>query len=423
MKQKLNIKWIDISILVLSMFLATLRGTIFWTPFWKTTPLFTPGWTISILWGLVAILIISRFKKSNQWNEFARLWKKEKILLIFLSFSFLSIFWSISFADSSYRFSILLFSSLAGSYIGFRYGIRRLVDILFWFAAVIIILSLAFRFVLPDMSIHYGHPYFGAWHGIYWHRNSLGAMSAFFSTLFLLHGFTNFRQDSKIFLLDILFYIFSLALVYFAKSAAGYMIVVALHILVIAIAIWLSLRSRLITTHYYILAVSSAISAFAVITNLDFVFGLFNREASLTGRVPMWEILIEKVFLRSPWIGYGYGAIWANETFRLGIKKTAKWSIFISDNGFIDILLHIGLIGLTLFLCVWGLAWIRSFQYGFKRGRLLDFFPLIFMTFTLLGNVSFSFFLEVESFVWMIIIALLFAISRKQPEIEGILET
>ena len=419
MRENQRIRKTDIGILIVAMFLAPLRGSIFWPLYPKTSTLFSAGWIEILLWVFLTALILRVLKIDGLLIKFKNRWRKEVFLLLFLGFSFLSLSWSISFTDSLYRFLILLFSSFAGAYIGFRYGVRGLINILFWVGAVVIILSFTFAIFLPDIVIFYGHPYYGSLHGVYWNRNLAGAIIALMNIVFFIRILAGFPQTSKI-VLDIIFYIASLAFVFLAKSAAGYLLFILLHALVILIVLWLYLRPRLKAVHYYALLILMIISVVTIFSNLDFLFGLLNRKPNLTGRVPMWNILINDVIFHSPWIGYGFGAIWTIESFRVGMQNAAGWPypILIGDNGFIDILLHLGLIGIIPFLFLWGSVWARSFQYAFKKLSLLDFSPLVFMFFTLMANISFSLFLEVESFIWMILIALLFALSRNQLQTE-----
>ena len=93
--------------------------------------------------------------------------------------------------------------------------------------------------------------------------------------------------------------------------------------------------------------------------------------------------------------------------------------VAISDNGFIDILLHIGVIGLILFLGAFVLAWVRSIRHALERRTLIDFFPLVFMLFAFIANISFSLFLETESFVWLWLVAVLFMpAGRHEQQLE-----
>jgi exopolysaccharide production protein ExoQ len=412
---------IDTGILALAVALTHLRASVFWPRFADTSSFFSAGWIEVFLWGSVGVFILFTLKRHGILGDFSKLWRKEIALLLFLLFSFLSLFWSVSFINSLYRLSIFFFSSLAGAYIGFRYGLRGLLRILFWTGAIIIMLSFAMAIFVPSVGVHQGHPYYGALNGIYWNRNMLGAIVALFNAVFLMRFFSGYFYKSDLLILDVLFYALSLWLVYLAESVAGYLLVLLLNSLIITILVWLRIRYRLSIKHYYMFFVLVLLAAGIVFTNLTFFLGFFNRSPSLTGRIPMWGILLKNVASGSPWIGYGFGAIWTLDVFRADIHQAAGWPdpILISDNGFIDILLHVGLFGLVFFLYLWFLAWVRSSRFAFRRPvSLLDFFPLIFMFFTLLANISFSLFLEVESFVWMVLVAILFVFSKEQLETE-----
>jgi O-antigen ligase len=153
-----------------------------------------------------------------------------------------------------------------------------------------------------------------------------------------------------------------------------------------------------------------------ILSNLDTVFGLFNREASLTGRTPLWNYLLRDVFLRSPWLGYGFGALWSSASFRIATQKVLGWPfpVAIGDNGFLDILLHTGLVGFIPFLGVLIVSFARSGRLAFDQRSILGFFPLLFMIFVIVANISFSFFLETETFLWLVMIAVLFTVTRPQ---------
>ena len=356
-------------------------------------------------------------------SDFITHWRGEKLLMAFLAFAFLSVFWSVSLHASIYRTSILFLSTLSGAYIGYRFGLRRLIDILFWFGAIVVILSCAFSVFVPDLSVASGPPYYGSWKGIYWHRNHLGALSALFNGVFLLRTFANYRKKSYSYVLDAFFYVFSLVLVYLARSAAGYILTLVLHASVILAALWLRFSPKLKNAHYLIVIGVALIAALLIFSNLEFVFGLLNRKPSLTGRIPMWTFLLQNVVSKSPWIGYGFGAIWTLPSFRIGLQHSQGWGfqILIGDNGFMDILLHLGTIGLVLFIAFWSRLWVLSFKHGIQRRTLTDFFPLLYMIYTLFANISFSLFLEVELFVWMTMIAVLFALKGKRATLTDFL--
>ena len=70
--------------------------------------------------------------------------------------------------------------------------------------------------------------------------------------------------------------------------------------------------------------------------------------STLTGRLPLWELLLEHVAKR-PWVGHGYLGFWdADRVERLG--DALQWEIPHGHNMYIDLLLDGGVIGLTLYI-------------------------------------------------------------------------
>ena len=116
--------------------------------------------------------------------------------------------------------------------------------------------------------------------------------------------------------------------------------------------------------HYKIIIGSAVIGSVVVFLNLNFIFGLFGRQTSLTGRIPMWKFLINNVIRQSPWVGYGFGAIWTIPSFRFGMHQAQGWPgpIMNGDNGFMDIFLHLGAIGLLLFIGFYFILWTNPFE-------------------------------------------------------------
>jgi hypothetical protein len=127
---------------------------------------------------------------------------------LFIGLAFLSLAWSVSPAASLYRALELLFSTLLGAYIGLRYNMRSLFNILFWFGAVIIIFCYAYSLFLPGFGTMLNYPYNGAWRGIFWHRNHLGSIAALLNSVFLLRMILEIKDKNTAFLNGV-FYLLS----------------------------------------------------------------------------------------------------------------------------------------------------------------------------------------------------------------------
>jgi hypothetical protein len=162
--------------------------------------------------------------------------------------------------------------------------------------------------------------------------------------------------------------------------------------------------------HYIILGIIALIAIAAILLNLDFFFGLVNRNTSLTGRVPLWQYLYNQVILVHPYLGYGYGAIWSFPEFREITRKAVGWGypIFIGDNGLIDIFLHLGITGVVSILIVILMSIKHAVMMIVKRSGFIFTFPMIALIYMILANISLSMLLESEYLVWFLILIPLF---------------
>jgi exopolysaccharide production protein ExoQ len=257
----------------------------------------------------------------------------------------------------------------------------------------------------------------GSWAGVFTHKNYLGNFMAFGSTVFfmdfLIHP--DYRPLNKVLLA--VFFLLSIVLVIYSKSAAGILIVFLLLGTCLVLFIWSKLRKHLRSLHYIILSIIALIVIVAVLLNLDFFFGLVNRNASLTGRVPLWLYLYNQVILIHPYLGYGYGAIWSFPEFRELTGVAVGWEIpiFIADNGLIDIFLHLGITGVVSILIVIIMSFKNAIMMILNRKDFIYIFPIIALIYVLLANISLSMLLESEYFVWFMIIFPLFIDSFQNP--------
>ena len=92
------------------------------------------------------------------------------------------------------------------------------------------------------------------------------------------------------------------------------------------------------------------------------LFALLGRDASLTGRVPLWQAIWPEI-ARAPVLGYGYAGFWsaASPTVQM-IWRYAGWPAPDAHSSVLDILLQLGIVGLALY------AW--SFVALFARARI-----------------------------------------------------
>jgi O-antigen ligase len=410
----------DVLAVSLIFLLANSRALIFYSLFPGTDTIGGQAWREIALWILTAGLVAFLMQRYSLFKTYFDAWKKNWLLFLFIGMAFLSIIWSVSPAVSLYCSLVLLFTTLLGAYIGLRYDLNGLLNILFWFGAVVIIFSCALALLFPGVGTMLDVVYTGAWNGIFWHRNHMGSIVAMLNSVFLLRMILGIREHKNTAILDGVFYLLSLLLVYLSRSATGYILVLGLNFLIALVVGWLAIKARLRPLHYYVGAgvlVAGAVLAFA---NLNMLLGLFDRNTSITGRVPMWTYLLKDVISQRPWVGYGFGAMWSLESFRIQVQHVVGWPypVLIGDNGYMDILLHLGALGLIVFMVILGYMFYRTGKYGFRHLTLAGFFPLIVIIYASVANISFSLFLETESFVWLLMVVSLFLTVRRNEKVD-----
>jgi O-antigen ligase len=406
----------DSWIWVTAFILANLRGTVIWDVLKQGFQITDLPWLEVFVWVILFRFTFRALVKAGLLAEYLLLWRRNWMLAVFIVVAFASVLWSVSASATFYRASALLFASLIGAYLGTRYAVKELLDILFQFGTILLILCFALASFLPIVGVMDWEPYNGAWRGIFWHKNQFGGLAALFNFVFLILLLNDMGRQRGRLALYAVFYLFSLVVIYFSESVAGYLLCIIMGFCTVLAFFWLRVRHRLKPIHYYGALGTGGLAAAILLLNLEFVFGLFNRSTSLTGRIPLWIYLIQEVFARSPWLGHGFGALWSLTSFRLETSEAVNWGlpVAIGDNGFLDILLHVGLLGFIPFLGVL-LKWIvQSGKFAYRHVSITAFFPLLLAIYMVVANISFSFFLETETFLWLVLVATLFFITKEQ---------
>jgi exopolysaccharide production protein ExoQ len=407
------------SLLIFSLFFLS-NILAFGYAFWLVPTLLMIG---TVFWSTLTILSIWILNRNHLISKFFGILKKNWVILPFLIFSGVSIFWSVYWEVSLYRWLALFCTIITGGYIGLRYDIKEIIKLLSVFGVYILLLSSILVFFVPQLGIMNYYSIQGAWKGLYWHKNHMGLIATFINILFLIDVINSLQSKEKSIFLWGLLYILSLIFVYQTDSVAAYLTTIFLHGLVLLVLVLLRFREKIRRSHYLIFLIILLFASLIFYINIDYFFGIFNRNTTLTGRIPMWTYLFDAYFSRQPLTGYGFNAFWYIRSHRVAVQQAAGYPdpIIIADNGFIDILVNTGYIGLILFLVFYLDIWWRSIRYASKAKDINGFFPVILMSYTLLANISWSLIFENEGFFMLIMIAILFhisastSISRSEP--------
>lgn len=354
--------------------------------------------TFSILYALTILILFSDFR-------FVKTLLRHRLIVALLVFPFISVLWSVRPADSLQRSVAGFGSGLFGLYLFWRFGLTVAVRILAVAMTCAAVGSLFTALFLPKVGLMVDETWAGAWRGLYFHKNSLGAAIALASVLLVYVILT----DTPIFRVMALFGLGICALLLLGSRSmtALFVTVTCLSLVAWARGVQRS-ANRYITlsliTLFSLVLILVVLLSFA---SLEDAFVILGKKAGMSGRFPLWEQVI--YFIRQrPILGYGYEAFWAiDATETRLIAAVIRYTPFYSHNGALEIMLTGGLVLAALviaFLVIFVRnAWCFARRYP---NMLIATLPLVFFGFLLLADISESHLLMRNDLIWSLAVGL-----------------
>lgn len=266
-------------------------------------------------------------------------------LLAFILWCLASSAWS-PLPDPTLRRVVALLGTLAaGTFLGLRLGPSALVDALRISAAIAVLGSIAHAAVNPLL----GFDNDGHMRGLFSHKNLFGSFLAVV-ILALIHRMTTGRGDRWGKFADKVLLLLCLVCLAAAHSATPILGLIA------GVGV---LFSVILATggHSMVKAMAPALLGCGIAIILTFGDGLIvvvaealGRDPSFSGRSTVWRFVIDAIGQR-PWLGFGYGIFWLGE----GAPGALFWYWsrqyeLHAHNGYLQLLLDAGIIGLLIFL-------------------------------------------------------------------------
>lgn len=179
------------------------------------------------------------------------------------------------------------------------------------------------------------------WHGLFTHKNGLGAFLVLaFIALALLPTRHRFAWLAAVGILLI------------GSQSSTAVAICAL------IAVVLVLRSVLVGTRSPAARTAVMGSTATLLVGLvlattqrpELALDALGRGSTLSGRTEIWSAVARRVSER-PLVGWGWGGVWRDGTEpTLSIWREARFEAFYAHNGYLDVLLQVGAVGLVLLL-------------------------------------------------------------------------
>ncbi|MRX51828.1 O-antigen ligase family protein [Paracoccus sp. S-4012] len=330
---------------------------------------------------------------------------------LLLSMTVVSVLWSISPSISLRRAIGLVLSLLVAYLIAIRFTPRQFFIMVILLLGACMVLSLAMMVALPGWA---RMPDSGELRGVFSHKNVLGwnaAIAALAAAAVATDRAAGIRR------LAISVFAVSIACLLLSQSSTG--LVTAVSTGIFALFYKLLGRTRGLGRVVLILLVVQVVAA--TVVSMDLLLGVVlegtDKDASLTGRVPLWMMVDEAISNRLL-LGYGFQAFWTDGSGDAwAIWTRLGWMAPHAHNGYRDALLSVGLVGTVLLIIVI----LRALRDG---ARLHCRFPAeqwlwinAIICVTLVMNLTESTLLMQNSFQFTIFMTAVLMISCRKQEL------
>jgi exopolysaccharide production protein ExoQ len=208
--------------------------------------------------------------------------------------------------------------------------------------------SLLYIVLLPRYGMHQANDvsqavHAGAWRGVYPHKNLFGGLMGAYAAITILAGRKVLpSQVLRIGVIAVL-----LLLVVRSHSATALLLAFGAPILtwvLVTVSVPIQMLLALCAVPVMLIVVSVA----------EYLLGLLGRDMTFTGRTSIWEIAPGAIAKR-PLGGYGFASTTYGEFM---VELYRRFGLFDPHNGYLNLLLSTGIVGLCLFL----LAIVKSAQ-------------------------------------------------------------
>lgn len=330
-------------------------------------------------------------------------------MLLLIAQPFVSVLWSIAPSFSLRRAIALLMSMLLAYLLAIRFTPRQQTLLIASVLGLAMGLSLLTALAAPRLAFM---PDESAMRGIFVHKNVLGWMSG----VSVLVGIALMRDPLR-----------RMRRGGWYLAVTGFICVLlsesVTSLLVACFAIVLFLTYRLIGSCHglgrfvvkLVLLQIAVLLALAVFNYLLPLLDALGKDATLTGRVPLWD-LVDPEIARRPILGYGYGVFWseANPT-AWRIWEAVAWRAPHAHNGYRDLLLSIGLPGAAVFCIVILQALRRGLALQYTHPGEGWVWCTLMIGLSLVLNLSESMILMQNDLVWVLTSTAILTVSFRYP--------
>ncbi|MBA4795728.1 MAG: O-antigen ligase family protein [Phenylobacterium sp.] len=336
-----------------------------------------------------------------------RFWAPGLMLGLLVAWAFASVTWSIDPSVSQRRAVAVAATTLFGLYLAARYGGRGFTELLATAFLLLALGSYAVCLAMPSLGVH-SDVNAGAWRGLWYEKNQMGATMVYATLTFAAAAALSPRRR----------WLWCFG----ALLSVGLIVMTASKTSLLAVALGLGVGAGLAAMGRgpaaAVVLVWLGVTAAALLGGLwwlapEALFEAMGKDPSLTGRTDIWSAVLRAADER-PWLGYGFAAFWTDDSAPAKwIRNQLDWVVPTAHNGWLDLLIQLGAVGVVLF----AVALLAALPPALFRSRRLaeaNWSAMMLAVF-ILQIFSESFILAHNSLPWVLAVAAVARLTGPAP--------
>ena len=232
-----------------------------------------------------------------------------------------------------------LVDTLFAFYLLTAFSLEELMDLVMMLGTTLAILSAVMILAFPQFGLVQQTAHHGVWQGIFSEKNDAAK-----NWIFLLTPVCNrriFQPRSMLYASMIILFLGM------TKSATAIIALAVYLAFMMGLPFFKRLSLRWAAFSIAAAVLFTALSVSVLIEVAPQVAGLLGRDLTLTGRTDIWAVLLQSA-QKHPVLGYGYSAFWTGMAGESGrVYLTIRWYFTYAHNGFLEVLLQVGTIGVA----------------------------------------------------------------------------
>ena len=357
-----------------------------------------------ILWSLVYLLLF--FIARKRLKELICLVWEEKLYIFLLGWASLSVVWSIDRQLTIRHLIALLATSLFGVYLAVRYDLREQLRLVSIALGIVIVSSVAACLLFPKYGIEVGDRFDEVgWQGVFSGKNMLArlvVLAALILALYLLN------RRWRLIIVAAVALLFKLVALTNAKTSLVFFVAaIAAFPFLRAFQIKPASRRTIIVLG---ILVFGSLASWTYYNWENFTYSL-GKDPGLTGRVAMWSLSMTWISER-PLLGYGYDAFWSDSNGPAADFRIASGWLEAphAHNGFINLWLDLGLIGVLLFILGFVSTYRKALTLASATKAAEGIWPITFLSVLFVYSLTELGFLYRNDLFWILYVAVMFTL-------------